>query len=133
MFLDSGFCIDLMREEARNAPGAAIAKLRSIPGVPLYVPVFVLCELHAGARLSAHPLRELRKVERFAQRVRVVYPDSAFPVAYGEAESLTRRQGAPIPVMDLLIGVLAKLHGLPLLTRDTTHFRRIPGLVVETY
>ena len=35
--------------------------------------------------------------------------------------------------MDLLIGLTAKLHGLPLLTADEKHFRRIPGLIVETY
>jgi predicted nucleic acid-binding protein len=35
--------------------------------------------------------------------------------------------------MDLLIGVLARSHGLPLLTRDPGHYGFIPGLVVETY
>jgi predicted nucleic acid-binding protein len=35
--------------------------------------------------------------------------------------------------MDLLIGVMAKQYGLPLLTADEKHFRRIPNLVVETY
>lgn len=35
--------------------------------------------------------------------------------------------------MDLLIGVLAKMHGQILVTRDAEHFSRIPGLIVETY
>ena len=133
MFFDTTFCIDLIREQARNAPGPATAKLRSLQETPVLVSVFALCELHAGARLSANPKRELRRVEHLVQQVRIVYPDSAFPVAYGEAESALRRQRTQIPVMDLLIGVLARLHGLPLLTRDDTRFSRIPGLVVETY
>ena len=35
--------------------------------------------------------------------------------------------------MDLLIGVAAKIAGRPLLTRDTRHFKRIPGLIIEDY
>ena len=35
--------------------------------------------------------------------------------------------------MDLLIVVLAKRIGLPLLTKDTEHFGRIPGFLVEIY
>jgi predicted nucleic acid-binding protein len=35
--------------------------------------------------------------------------------------------------MDLLIGVTAKMRGLPLLTRNVQHFASIPGLVLETY
>ena len=52
---------------------------------------------------------------------------------YGEAEAFLQRSGKSIPTVDLLIGLTAKQHGLPLLTADDEHFRRIPGLVVETY
>ena len=50
----------------------------------------------------------------------------------GEAEAFLQRSGKSIPTVDLLIGLTAKQHGLPLLTADDEHFRRIPGLVVET-
>ena len=133
MFLDTTFCIDLMREQHRQVEGPAMAKLRSLGGAPLYVSVFVVCELQAGARLSRHPERELRKVEWFADRLEIVYPDSSFAVTYGELEADLRKKGKRIPLMDLLIGVSAKMSGLPLLTRDSTHFEMIPGLVVETY
>lgn len=133
MFLDTTFCIDLMRETARETPGPATTKLRSLGARPLHVAVFVLCELQAGAQVSADPVRELAKVERFTDLVDTVCPDAALAVAYGEAEAELRRRGAAIPVMDLLIGVTAKMHGLPLLTRDVAHYREIPGLVLETY
>jgi hypothetical protein len=35
--------------------------------------------------------------------------------------------------MDLLIGVLAKSHGQPVLTRNVKDFQKIPDLIVETY
>lgn len=133
MFLDTTFCIDLMREQHRGERGPATRKLESLGETPLYLPLFTVCELHAGARLSAAPDREIAKVERLTELVRVVSPDKTFAVSYGEAEAALRKEGIPIPTMDLLIGVLAKMHGSPLVTSDDRHFRLVPGLVIETY
>jgi predicted nucleic acid-binding protein len=133
MFLDTTFCIDLMRERHRRINGPATRKLSSLGQTPLYVSLFVLCELNAGARLAERSQEEIGKVQRLSELVEVVLPDRKFPVAYGEAEAELRRQGKTIPTMDLLIGVTAKTYGLPILTRDSMHFGRIPELVVEPY
>jgi predicted nucleic acid-binding protein len=133
VFVDTSFCVDLLREQHRGEEGPATRKLRELRGTPLLASVFVLCELQAGARLSQHPRRELGAVARLTEGLIVVYPDAAFPVAYAELEVYLRRNGTPIPTMDLLIGTTAKLHGLPLLAHDPTHFARIPGLVLEPY
>lgn len=132
MFVDTTFCIDLMREGHRG-PGRATAALQRLGDTPLFASVFVICELHAGARLSTHVQRELRSVERLASNFSIVYPDATFPVAYAEVEVGLRQKGTPLPTMDLLIGTTAKMLGMPLLTRDADHYRLIPGLVVETY
>jgi len=132
VFVETTFCIDLIRE-ARRGSGPATEKLRELGETPLLASVFVICELQTGARLSKNPDRELRSVEGFAENLTVVYPDENFPVAYAENEVFLRREGVPIPTMDLLIATTAKMRGMPLLTRDSTHYRRIPGLVVETY
>jgi len=133
MFLDTSFIVDLLREQHRQADGPATRKLRELGETPLLASVFVLCELQAGARLSRDPRREMRRVALLSESVTVVYPDATFPVAYGEVEAHLRRSGTPIPTMDLLIGVTAKCHGLPLLARDPAHFTLIPGLVVQPY
>jgi predicted nucleic acid-binding protein len=133
VFLDTTFCIDLLREAVRKEHGPATVRIEELADRPVFVSVFVLCELHAGARLSGNPKRELRRVESLTEHLAVVYPDATFPVTYAELEAYTRRNGVPVPTMDLLIGAMAKARGLPLLTRDTEHFARIPGLVLETY
>ena len=133
MFLDTTFCIDLMREYHRKTRGPATRKLTSLGTTPLYASLFVACELHAGARMAGEPQRELRKVQWIMERLTLVLPDDTFAVAYGEVEALLRQNEQPIPTMDLLIGVTAKMHDLPILTRDPKHFERIPGLVVESY
>ena len=133
MFLDTSFCIDLMRERNRNQIGPAVRKLESLNKTRLYASIFVFCELEAGARLSNSPQRELRRVNILFELLTIVYPDRAFAISYGEAESFLRKNGKSIPTMDLLIGVTAKIFGLPLITRDTGHFKRIPGLIIENY
>lgn len=132
MFVDTTFCIDLLRE-GRHGRGPATATLEQLADALLYASVFVICELHAGARLSSNPQRELRAVERLTENLTVVYPDPSFPVAYAELEVALRRQGTPLPTMDILIGTTAKMLGMPLLTRDAEHYCHIPNLVVETY
>jgi len=132
MFVDTTFCIDLMREAHRGA-GRATAAIERVGDSLLFASVFVICELQAGARLSTHLHRELRSVERLAENLTIVYPDASFAVAYAELEVALRRSGTPIPTMDLLIGTTAQMRGMPILTRDTEHYRLIPGLVVETY
>ena len=72
-------------------------------------------------------------ISDFIQHLTVLYPDKAFPVLYAESAAAFLSARTPIPVMDLLIGVTARIHGLPLLTRERKHFHRIPGLVVEWY
>ena len=133
MFMDTSFCVDLFREQNNQAKGPATRKLEHLGDTPIMASVFVVCELQAGARMSQNPDAELRKVEIFTDRIGVIYPDSVFAVAYGEAEAFLRSMGKPVPTMDLLIGIQAKIHGLPLLTRDATHFKLIPGLVIESY
>ncbi|MDP8235103.1 MAG: type II toxin-antitoxin system VapC family toxin [Candidatus Erginobacter occultus] len=133
MFIDTSFCIDLLREQKRHRPGPAVKKLESLSGVEICASVFVLCELMAGAWLSVDPARERERVKVLSGMLTIVYPDYSFAVSYGEMEAELRKTGFPIPTMDLLIGVSAKIHNLPLITRDAQHFHRIPGLLLEEY
>jgi len=133
MFVDTCFCIDLIREQHRKHQGPATQKLVKLGNAPLFASVFVICELQAGAHLSSGPRRQVRKVELLTNHFTVIYPDQTFAVAYGETEAYLRKKGVPIPTMDLLVGATAKVHGLPLLTRDVAHFESIPGLVIERY
>jgi predicted nucleic acid-binding protein len=133
MFLDTSFCVDMIREHTRERTGPAIRKLGSLGDVRLFLSVFVLCELRAGAEMSADSRKELGRIEEFIDSFTIVYPDKNFAVLYGETAADLQRQGTPIPLMDVLIGVTAKAWGLPLLTRDVEQYMKIRGLVVESY
>lgn len=125
MVLDTSVCVDLFRETNLNKQGNAYQALKKLGDTRIYLTVFSLCELRTGACLSKLEEIENRKINSLSLRTTLLYPDDSFSVLYGEA--------AAIPVMDLMIGILAKAHGLPVLTRDIRHFKKIPGLVVESY
>jgi tRNA(fMet)-specific endonuclease VapC len=133
MFVDTSFVVELLRERNAGSRGPATSKLEAIHQVKLQMPLFVLCELHAGVAQARNPKNELEKLERMLEYFETVYPGLAFATTYGELESHLRKEGTPIPVMDLLIATLVKCHGVPILTRDVEHFERIPGIVVERF
>ncbi len=133
MFPDTSFCIDLLREQAQGTKGPAVAKLESLAGRSLLLSLFVLCELRAGAEMSHNPRRELSRVVRLVDGFDVISPTPPFAVLYGEILAAVLKNGTPIPRMDLLLGVMAKSFGMPVLTRDVNHFGKIPGLVIEEY
>ena len=133
MLVDTSFCIDLLRERRRGENGPATQKLHSLGSVRLQMPLFVYCELQHGARSSGQSAQELRRVELLADLIPVLIPERSFAVWYGTAAARLQALGLRIPQMDLLIGSQAASLGMALLTRDVEHFRRIEGLVVESY
>ena len=133
MLLDTCFLIDIMRESGKKTEGPAIKKLQSIEDLILCISLFSVCELMGGVEKSSNPMNERKNVEFLLEHLRVVYPEAGFEVTYGEIYGDLSGKGIMIPQMDLLIGCHAKILNMPIITKDVDHFRRIKGLVVETY
>lgn len=133
MMLDTSVCIDLLRETARGVEGPARQALAALGNVGVSISVYTECELRTGLELSERPDEERLRLTHLLERLNILHPEPGFPVLYAECAAALLKRGTPIPVMDLLIGVTAKSHGLAVLTRDTKHFSRIPGLVVLGY
>ena len=133
MFLDTCFLVDLLREGKRAQEGPATQRLESLGEAELMISVFTLCELRAGAELSDVPGKESERIRQLVESLMVIYPDSSFPVLYGEILADLTRRGTPVPAMDLLLAVQARRFAVPVLTRDVQHFSKIPGLEIVTY
>ncbi len=133
MFLDTCFLIDIMRESKKGIEGSAIKKLQLLEGVILNISLFTVCELMGGVEKSSNSQRERSNVEFLLEHLRVIYPEIGFAVSYGEIYGYLARNGIMIPQMDLLIACHAKILNMPLITKDVDHFKRIKGLVVESY
>ncbi|HMO04481.1 MAG TPA: type II toxin-antitoxin system VapC family toxin [Kiritimatiellia bacterium] len=133
MMIDTSFCIDVVRERRSGQEGPALRKLGGLGEVRLQMSLFVYCELQHGIHGASVFAAEQRRIEWLTEFVPVILPDRTYAVMYGMLAAALQAKGEGIPQMDLLIGAHAVALGVPLLTRDHGHFRRIEGLVVETY
>jgi tRNA(fMet)-specific endonuclease VapC len=131
--LDTSFLVDLMREATQRVDGPATRFLEALADEDIGVSVHVLCELEAGARLSAHPQREMEKVRRACSLLHVSYPDERFAPTYGRILAELHRKRRTIATMDLLIAVAAVGEGAALVTGNAKHFEPIEGLLLRTH
>lgn len=127
--LDTTFLIDLQNERrSRGRARGAIAFLRAHPSAELFLPSVAMGEYLEGfddpegtaAMALVAPLRTLD-----------VTPEVA--VLYARVTRTLRSGGRLIGANDLWIACTAKVAGLPIVTRDVDHFRRVPQLEVVGY
>jgi len=52
---------------------------------------------------------------------------------FGEVRAELLDQGKPVAAMDLMIGATALIHGFTVVTHNTQHFSKIPGLTIEDW
>jgi len=76
---------------------------------------------------------EVERLSRLCDSLLIRYPDETFAPRYGRLLAGLRGTSTTIDSMDLLIATAAVLDASPLVTRNTRHFSKVPGLVVVGY
>lgn len=133
LHLDTSFLVDLLRETAREEPGAASEFLERHLDDELRTSLFVACELMLGVERSERGVEERRRVEEIFTVVPLVLPSASLAPIYGRVLAGLQRRGEAIATMDLLIAAAALAEGVPLVTRNLGHFERIPDLRLLDY
>lgn len=87
-------------------------------------------ELYRGARLAPEPDRRMAEIKGLLSCVNSLALDEDAAKIASEISVTLEKRGELLDIRDLLIGAIAKASGLPLLTRNIRHFRRIPDLRV---
>ncbi len=128
LILESSFLIDLEREHRRGTPTGAVEFLERHADARLYLPAIVAGELAAGLTLANRARWEAFLAPFF---LLPVTPDVAWH--YGRIVRHLRGVGQLIGANDVWIAATALAHGMPVVTRNAQHFRRVPHLDVETY
>ena len=128
LILETTFLVDLEREALRGQPGSAHRFLEENADRELCITLTTAGELACGPRLD-----ERRGWDALVRRFRVLVPDLDTAWAYGQRYRYLKDNGLLIGANDLWIAATAIVHGLPLVTRNPSHFRRVPGLSVVTY
>jgi tRNA(fMet)-specific endonuclease VapC len=87
-----------------------------------------LGELYAGAHHVDDPAPQLEKIADLLTDVRVLDFDNTCAKRLGEVRGSLLRRGISMSTADLMIGSVALVHDLTLVTNNIADFKEIPGL-----
>lgn len=90
-----------------------------------------LAELLFGAKKKINPVDDFNRI--FQQLVEVIPWGEEAAKRYAEIRDALECSGTPIGNMDMLIAAVAAAHGLCLVTNNSAHFSRVPGLKSENW
>ena len=128
--LDTDMCIFLLNGDSRVKSKVARIGVDAIAGA-----IPTVGELYFGAYHSGRVEAKLGRVRAFlSPPAPTVLPiGDAAAESFGKFKALLRRAGAPIGDVDLLIAGVAASRDLTIVTNNTAHFSRIPGLPQENW
>lgn len=131
MILDTTFVEDVASED-RGA--LETAESLASEGVPERLSVMTLYELYWGAGYVESGGGERDRIDAVFDTKEIYQVTPEIARKAGRIAGTLSRQGEPLhDPGDEIIGATGVVHDEPVLTRNTDHFGRIPGLEVETY
>jgi len=117
---------------AIRGQGQVAARLLQHQPSELCVSSITLAELRFGA--AAKRSQKLRRsIRSFVKDVAVVPFDEAAADRFAVVAAALARRGEPIGSFDTLVAAHALSLGLAVVTNNTKHFSRVPGLAVENW
>ncbi|HBH96851.1 MAG TPA: PIN domain nuclease [Candidatus Omnitrophica bacterium] len=91
------------------------------------------CELTYGAWKSARREENLKTLERLHATFTTLQTTDDVSRFFGRWKAQLEGAGAGLDDADLLIAAIAHAHQATLVTNNESHFRRLPGLLVENW
>jgi len=128
LMIDACFLIDYQREAKRGVRGALAGFLREHSAERLQISPIAWGEFLAGFEDETHPFVDFAR-----DRLDFVPLEPSVGSVYRENFRLLKTTGNLIGANDLWIGCHALTRKVPLVTRNDSDFKRIPGLILLTY
>jgi tRNA(fMet)-specific endonuclease VapC len=128
---------DVLSNFTKRVPSEALSsKITSVPHEPLFTSTITIGEMVFGA----HKNRERRQalLDRIETEIlplvgAIVPFDAPAARSYGEMRAFLERQGMRLADPDLRIAATALSRNFVMVTGNTRHFNRVPGLTVENW
>ena len=133
-------CLDttILVDASRGSPKAkksARSKMRELikRREPLATTRFNVAELYVGVARSEDPRAEQKAVRNLLRDLIILEFDDEATWLFGRITAYLWGVGRPAGDMDVLIAATAMAAGHSLVTRNQSHFKNVPQLVVEKY
>jgi tRNA(fMet)-specific endonuclease VapC len=128
--LDTTFLVDLVRArpEAEEKLQRFLENDEPITTTPINA-----AELYDGAYATKSRRVETGRVRGLLEHLELLEVTLAVCERYGKLGNELKAKGSPIGDLDTLVASTAIVHRQILLTRNRTHFAKVPGLIVETW
>jgi tRNA(fMet)-specific endonuclease VapC len=120
--VDTDVCSAHLREH-----GGVSGKFRQHSG-SIYVSVITVGELFSWAFRLSTPAKYRSGIEELLSDLIVLNVDDEIARRFGIIRSGLLDQAKPAPPTDLFIAATALVHGLALVTHNTRHFGKVPGI-----
>ena len=133
----SGYLLDtnVLSEVIKKRPEPSVlARLREVAPASVFTSAVCVAELRYGARRRPGGDALWERIAReVLSRVRVLPVGEREALRAGDLLADLEAAGQPIGIEDVLIGATALAGSLTVATRNVRHFRRLPGLAVESW
>jgi tRNA(fMet)-specific endonuclease VapC len=117
---------------ALRGQGHVAARLLEHQPSDICISAITLAELNFGANVKrSQKIR--RAVRTFTKDVAVVPFDEGSAERFGVVAAALSSRGQPIGVYDTLVAAQALSMELTVVTNNTRHFSRVPGVIVENW
>jgi tRNA(fMet)-specific endonuclease VapC len=117
---------------ALRGQGRVAARILQHPPSDLCISSITVAELGFGAE-SKRSQKLRRAIRSFVNDVAVVPFDELAAERFAVVAAGLAKQGTPIGVLDTLVAAQALSLGLTVITNNTRHFGRVPGLKFENW
>jgi tRNA(fMet)-specific endonuclease VapC len=125
--LDTDICSGYLRR-----PGPMFARFMQHGG-RLWISTITLSDLYTWAYKQDDPTLILDKVHDFLRDVQLLSFDDICALELGKLRGSLLRQGITVSPVDLMIGSIALVHNLTVVTHNKEDFQKIPGLRLEDW
>jgi tRNA(fMet)-specific endonuclease VapC len=125
--LDTDVCIALLRGNGR------VLEHRRKSPENVVTTWITAGELFYGAAKSREPAHNRQLVEHFLQTLLILESDLIAAQFFGAFKATLEGYGRRLADADLWIGSIARAHAATIVTGNTRHFQRMPGLQLENW
>ena len=129
------FDTDVITNILKKRPSPTLlARLESLPQQHQFITTITISEIVYGAYKSNRPRFHLQNLEEILlPRVNVIGLDLKAGWICGRLRARLEKEGRLLPLADLEIAAIAMANDLCLVSGNTRHFSRIPGLRLENW